>query len=354
MTGRRTDSIIDQVPQSTVDWLAEPSNPAVSVLFRSALLGESPDSPELSALWARRNDYAPVRRILETMGPDDAWADPGRDYQKYRGSLWQIIFLGELWADPSDARVRRAAEYSFSRQRERGSWGTGVLESAQVACLTANVGRSLARLGLSEDERVLRALSWLVKRYEELGYIGCSFVGETTLNGYCHMCTPKYLLFLAEVPERAWPVGADRIRGASIRALRDKQVVQCLPKQTRQFQETVLAMPRSKHAEGRAAFIAEHGPLDYQDKPGWLRFGFPLHYNSDTLEALVALAAVGEPMRTEYERALEVVRSAADDQMRWTMKNSLNGKMIADVEVKGQPSKWLTLRALTVLSHFGD
>ena len=40
--------------------------------------------------------------------------------------------------------------------------------------------------------------------------------------------------------------------------------------------------------------------------------------------------------------------------MRWTLRNSLNGKMIADVETKGQPSKWLTLRALQVLDHFGS
>ena len=48
-----------------------------------------------------------------------------------------------------------------------------------------------------------------------------------------------------------------------------------------------------------------------------------------------------------------MVESAADAQMRWTMRNSFNGKMFADVEKKGAPSKWLTLRALQVLEHFG-
>jgi len=58
-------------------------------------------------------------------------------------------------------------------------------------------------------------------------------------------------------------------------------------------------------------------------------------------------------MRPEYEQAVEVVSVAADPSMRWIMRTSLNGKMIADVETKGQPSKWLTLRALQVLDHFG-
>jgi hypothetical protein len=44
------------------------------------------------------------------------------------------------------------------------------------------------------------------------------------------------------------------------------------------------------------------------------------------------------------------VKAAADDQMRWTLRNTLNGKMLADVETKGGPSKWLTLRALRVLA----
>ena len=51
-------------------------------------------------------------------------------------------------------------------------------------------------------------------------------------------------------------------------------------------------------------------------------------------------------------RALVSVRSAADSEMRWKLKTSFNGKMLADVEIKGQPSKWLTLRALQMLDHF--
>jgi len=38
---------------------------------------------------------------------------------------------------------------------------------------------------------------------------------------------------------------------------------------------------------------------------------------------------------------------------RWKLDDSLNGKMLADVEKKGRPSKWITLRAAIVLQHFG-
>ena len=61
---------------------------------------------------------------------------------------------------------------------------------------------------------------------------------------------------------------------------------------------------------------------------------------------------MGETRRPEYEPALEAVAAAADENSRWAMRNTLNGKMWADVETKGRPSKWLTLRALQVLDHF--
>jgi len=38
--------------------------------------------------------------------------------------------------------------------------------------------------------------------------------------------------------------------------------------------------------------------------------------------------------------------------MRWKLRTSFNGKMLADVESKGQPSRWVTLRALTALKAF--
>jgi hypothetical protein len=77
-----------------------------------------------------------------------------------------------------------------------------------------------------------------------------------------------------------------------------------------------------------------------------------LSYNSDTLEALASLMGVGETARPEYMDALDAVRSSSDDQMRWSLCTSFNGKTIGSVEAKGKPSKRLTLRALQVLQHF--
>jgi len=179
--------------------------------------------------------------------------------------------------------------------------------------------------------------------------LGCSDMQPYTLNGYCHMLAPKVLLFLGEVPAELWPDGTQALKDECVDALRDKQVYRSLPDQFKQFQAEIWPLPAAERATGRERFVEEHSPLTYGDKPGWMRFGFPLSYNSDALEALAALMSVGEKPRAEYKPAIEVVRSAADEQMRWTMRNSFNGKMRADVEARGKPSKWLTLRALQVL-----
>jgi len=222
-----------------------------------------------------------------------------------------------------------------------------------VPCLTANVGRALARLGYATDERVVAALASCVARYRELGALGCSRqMLDYQLNGYCHMLTPKLLLFLGEVPQDAWPDGAEELKDACVTALRDKEAFRYLPAEAKEFQTIALKLRGDELHQAKQRFLAEHEPLHYGDKPGWLRFGYPLSYNSDALEVLAALAAVGEHRHPEYDAALALVESSADGEMRWKLRTSFNGKMLADVEVKGQPSKWLTLRAWTVLDHF--
>ena len=65
------------------------------------------------------------------------------------------MFLGELWADGSDERVQRAADYAFSRQKPDGSWSANPKAAYHMPCLTANVGRGLARMGWARDERIV-------------------------------------------------------------------------------------------------------------------------------------------------------------------------------------------------------
>ena len=91
---------------------------------------------------------------------------------------------------------------------------------------------------------------------------------------------------------------------------------------------------------------------ELEPKQAWTRFGFPTNYNSDILEAMLALASVGAPMSAALEKPLQVIRDKRTAEGVWLLEKSLNGQMWVDVEVKGQPSKWLTLFAMMVLDHF--
>jgi hypothetical protein len=51
-------------------------------------------------------------------------------------------------------------------------------------------------------------------------------------------------------------------------------------------------------------------------------------------------------------RALLDEPESPDMQALWALRNAF-GPIVAILEAKGEPSKWLTLRALTVLRHFG-
>ena len=67
---------------------------------------------------------------------------------------------------------------------------------------------------------------------------------------------------------------------------------------------------------------------------------------------MYAMALLETPMTPQLKRPLEIIRDKMTPDGKWVMENSLNGKMWADVEEKGKPSKWITYFALYVQNHF--
>ena len=75
-------------------------------------------------------------------------------------------------------------------------------------------------------------------------------------------------------------------------------------------------------------------------------------YQTDILEILDILTKL-HVRDKRMDDAIKLLLSKQDEQSRWKMENSFNGRFIADIETKGQPSKWITLRALRVLKNLG-
>ncbi|TFH07933.1 MAG: hypothetical protein E4H14_07435 [Candidatus Thorarchaeota archaeon] len=88
-----------------------------------------------------------------------------------------------------------------------------------------------------------------------------------------------------------------------------------------------------------------------KEKAGWKKFGFPLFYQSDVLEVLDILTALG--VKDErMEEAIELVLNSRNIQGTWDLKNTYNGKMYCEIDVKNKPSKWITLRATRILNRY--
>jgi hypothetical protein len=88
--------------------------------------------------------------------------------------------------------------------------------------------------------------------------------------------------------------------------------------------------------------------LNRLSRLGWLRFGFPLMYQTDILEILVIMTKLGYH-DNRMQEAVDLVVSKQDSEGRWNMENSFNDRFHVSIEQNGKPSKWITMNALKML-----
>ncbi|MFQ5590583.1 MAG: hypothetical protein ACE5HE_05425 [Phycisphaerae bacterium] len=336
---------------NVLDWLLEPDAPGVAYLARRQLLAEDPASRKMRSLRKRCNEYAPVAKMLARV--EDSLHK--RNYAKYTGASWTLIFLAEMYADGRSKRVRRLAEHVLDTQLPNGGFSVSDERRYEIVCLTANVLRSLVHFGYSNDDRVVRGYERLIERILLHGGVPC-VVLDQLLHTSCKMTLPQTLRCFTVTPERLPKRKAQKVRDLLVNQLLAVRVYKYVRPDAKSFCAAVGLRPKGmKVRELKANWLSQH-PIEDRDllpKPGWLRFGFPRNYNPDLLEAMLALAEADVALSPVLEDALDHIERKRLGSGRWTLEASLNGKMLADVETKGQPSKWLTLRALIVLQHFG-
>ena len=321
-----------------IPWLLE-GDPSLRYFTLTELLGAAPDDPEVAAARGAIMREGAVPRILAAQGADGHFGERDRYYTaKYTGTVWQLIILAELGADGADERVRAGCEAIMrdAQDPESGGFSTGRskkagggLHSMVIPCLTGNLTFSLIRLGMLDDPRVQRAVDWITtyQRFDDAegeAPTGWPYQPLEMCWGRhtCHMGAVKALKALAEVPpERRSPAAQRTLSDGAEFLLRHH-------------------VHRRSHDLGR------------DSKPGWRRFGFPLMYQTDVLEILGILTRLG--YRDERLReALDLVASKADADGRWKLQSTFNGRFVVDIETKGEPSRWITLRALRVLQAAG-
>ena len=310
-------------------WLLEPDNPSVRYFALRDLLDRPDTDAELRTARAAIVDSEPVRAILAARHPDGYWVRPGPGYSpSYTSSVWQIIFLAALGADDTPAGIGQSCEYVLTHAQARnGGLSMTSIPSKVIHCLNGGLAHAFLALGLPpEADRIQQALDWQARAI--LGEDITFYASGTTGPGFG--CVANSAL------PCAW---------GAIKALK---AFGLLPPEGR--------TPRIQRAvDAGVEFMFSHdlarADYPYHDRisSNWFRFGYPLSYTSDILEALEVLALLGYARDTRLASAVEFVVSKQDGQGRWKLEHTLNGKMWVDIEQKGKPSKWVTLRALRVL-----
>ena len=100
-----------------IDWLLQPADPAVRHLTLLQLLDRPADDREVMAAARAAMVADPIAAILAAQDPLCFWQKPGPGYAtKYRGTVWQVIFLEQLGADPGDQRVQQLGDLQLLSQ----------------------------------------------------------------------------------------------------------------------------------------------------------------------------------------------------------------------------------------------
>jgi hypothetical protein len=318
-------------------WLLEPdpANPAVRYYALRVILGRSEDEPEVRQARAEIMKAGPVPAILAAQDPEGYWVKPGSGYSpKYRATVWQIIFLAELGADPADERVQRGCEYLLRHSLAvtgAFSYSLPPKPSGALHCLNGNLLYALLSLGYADDPRMQTALEWQARaitgegeiHYYKSGTAGPGFACGINQGQPCGWGATKALKALTAVsPDHRTPPVQRAIEAGG---------------------EFLLS---------RDPAVADY-PYTERVSPTWFKFGFPLSYWSDVLETAAVLVELGYGGDARLDHAIQFIQRKQDAQGRWKLENSLNGKMWVDIEKRGKPSKWVTLRALRVLKLSG-
>ncbi len=331
--------MVDQefvIRPTVLDWLLEVNNPSVRYFTLTDLLNKTESDKEVLESRSNIMESRWVTKILASQHADGYWETPDRFYTaKYRGTVWQLMILAELGADKDDPRIRNACEFILQSAQEHESGGfsirggkKGGVRSGVIPCLTGNMLWSLFRFGYYDHPGARRAIDWITtyQRFDDgidnppTGWPYDQWEicwGRHT----CHMGVVKNLKALAEIPSA---------------------------KRTKALRDTL---------ERGAEFMLQHHVhkrshnLNRVSKPGWLRFGFPLMYQTDVLEILGILTSLGYRDDRMME-AIDLLISKQDRRGRWKLENSYNGRFHVNIEQKGNASKWITLNALKVLKSF--
>lgn len=321
-------------------WLLDHRRSAVRQLALRWLEDRPEDDPDVLAARGAATTGPPLAPILDAQDAAGWWVKPGPGYgPKYTGTVWSLIVLEQLGADPADPRIAAGCEYVLAHTRTDaggfGCSGAGRADrlpppSSVLHCLNGNLLRALIAFGHLDDPRVAAAVDWQARAI--LGGPGAprSYVSGTSGPG-----------FACGVNERlpcAW---------GAVKALRGLAAIPG----DRRTPEVAAAI------EAGVDFLLSVDPATAHYPAGWggvisrawFRLGFPSGYVADILQVGEVLAELGRARDPRLAGLVERVLAKQDEHGRWRNESAYRGRLWWDVDEPGEASPWVTLRACRFL-----
>lgn len=319
------------------DWLLEKENPSVRYFTLKDILDKPEEDAEVQAAKQEIMQTGMVADILARQRESSYIKDYPKFYtNKYKGLVWQLIVLAESGAD-INSQIKEQCEYLLDNAQEIEDGGFSMHTAAKtgggrktevIPCLTGNMVWGFIRFGYIDDPRLQKGIEWITRymRFND------GIEDDPQVDPYnryemcwgkhtCHMGVVKALKALSIIPEEK--------RSEAVNAAIDRAAEFML----------IHHIHKCSHNLNRVS------------RPGWLKFSFPLMYQTDVLEILDILTGLGLK-DSRMDEALNIVLAKQDDMGRWRMENTQNSdRLLIPAEAKNEPSKWLTLRALRVLKR---
>jgi hypothetical protein len=323
------------VQSEVVEWLLEPTNPSVRFWTLHLIENKPRTNAEVQMVQKDIPNSSLVTAILNAQAPEGYWDLPHNIYaHKYTATTHTLLILAEL-GTPRTPQIERGIEHLFRFQLNSGHFSTVLPKTkrgyastiSDTCCLDANILFFLAHFDYLDDPRTQKTIQFLVDHFnpEERGWKCRAYPinPDAVFPQSCYMGLCKVL--------KAFSVFPEAHKSSQVKKIVDQVVEVILENQIYKY----LREPSGTRKE----------------KAGWKRFGFPLFYNSDILDVLGTFTRLNIK-DSRVEDAVKVIIDAQQPDGKWLLKHTFNGKFWHDIEQKGKPSKWITLRALFVLKHF--
>ena len=333
------------------EWLLEENEPSSRFFTLTELMGHDKHDDPVRKAREKIGREGWAARILAKQKEGTYWENKESSYiPKFTSTAWQLAVLADIGVTSEDQRFAKAVDH-FMGLHNVESGGFSLRPQGQKPfephiCNTGNMVRALAKAGYAKDDRVVKAMNWLVSKQ----------LSDSAWN-----CAPsgKHGSFLATV-EPLWALS--------------------------EVNKHHSREDWKNAASNASEFLIKHKVYksDQDDSVilfDFLKIHYPTHYNYDFLHGLRVLSELGVKRDQKMEDALRLLRAKQLVDGRWPLEGVYRGwrrshpmhgtetvgrpeerELVTEgwgkdhtlqIEEAGQPSKWITLQALLVEKRLG-